>query len=105
MLKPVVANDALLVSDGRPAYAQFAERQGLLHISLNASQGERTYGSYHFQNLNAYISWLKEWLRGFKGVATRYLESYLGWWRMIDRLAETLTPLSCIATALLQPST
>ena len=105
LLKPVVADDALLVSDGRPAYSQFADKAGLLHISLNASKGERTFGSYHIQNVNAYISRLKDWMRRFKGVASRYLASYLGWWRMIDRLGETLTPRKCFAKALPQRPT
>ena len=100
-----MADDALLVSDGRPAYSQFADKAGLLHISLNASKGERTFGSYHIQNVNAYISRLKDWMRRFKGVASRYLASYLGWWRMIDRLGETLTPRKCCAKALPQRPT
>ena len=85
VLKPVVASDALLVSDGRPAYVSFANDAGLLHVALNASKGERTYGSYHIQNVNAYISRLKHWMVRFKGVATHYLTSYLGWRRMIER--------------------
>ena len=55
ILAPVVAHDALLVTDGRAAYSQFADDAGLLHIALNASRAERTYGSYHIQNVNAYI--------------------------------------------------
>ncbi len=55
--------------------------------------------------INAYISRLKRWMRRFNGVATRYLDNYLGWWRMIDRMGETLTPLTCIAAALPQAST
>ncbi len=62
VLKPVLAPDALLVSDGRAAYGAFAEDAGLLHIALNATAGERVYGSYHIQNVNAYISRLKHWL-------------------------------------------
>jgi hypothetical protein len=30
-------------------------------------------GSYHIQNVNAYISRLKRWICRFNGVATRYL--------------------------------
>jgi transposase-like protein len=105
VLQPVVAKDALLVSDGRAAYGQFADASGLLHIKLVTSKGEYTYGSYHIQNVNAYISRLKRWMRRFNGVATRYLENYLGWWRMIDRMGQTLTPLTCIAAALPQAST
>jgi len=69
------------------------------------SKREYTYGSYHIQNVNAYISRLKRWMCRFNGVATRYLDNYLGWWRMIDRMGETLTPLTCIAAALPQAST
>ena len=100
VMKPVVAHDALLVSDGRAAYGQFADHEGLLHIALNASKGERTYGSYHIQNVNAYISRLKDWLRRFKGVATHYLPSYLGWRRMIERGDEDLTATQCLLQAL-----
>ena len=103
-LKPVVARDALLVSDGRAAYGQFADQAGLLHISLNASLGERTFESYHIQNVNAYISRLKGWLHRFKGVATHDLPSYLGWRRMIEREGE-LTPARIVMQATLQTST
>lgn len=105
VLKPVVAHDALLVSDGRAAYGQFAEAAGLLHISLNASKGERTYGSYHIQNVNAYISRLNGWLHRFRGVATKYLPSYLGWRRWIEREAEDVSAQRCLIQALSQPAT
>ena len=41
-------------------------------------------GVYHIQNANAYHSRLKEWMRRFHGVATKYLDHYLGWRRMIE---------------------
>ena len=104
VMKPVVAQDALLVSDGRAAYGQFADHEGLLHIALNANKGERTYGSYNIQNVNAYISRLKDWLRRFKGVATHYLPSYLGWRRMIEREGD-LTPARIVMQAMPQAST
>ena len=78
---------------------------GLLHIKLVTSKREYIYGSYHIQNVNAYISRLKRWMRRFNGVATRHLDNYLGWWRMIDRMGDSLTPLTCIAAALPQAST
>ena len=105
VLKPVVASDALLVSDGRAAYGRFAEEAGLLHIALNASAGERTWGSYHIQNFNAYISRLKPWMVRFKGVATKYLASYLGWRRMIERDGTELSSARCMFNALPQAAT
>jgi hypothetical protein len=77
----------------------------LLHIALNASAGERAYGIYHIQNVNAYISRLKQWLVRFKGVAKHYLPSYLGWRRMIEREGEALSPARFITYALPQTST
>lgn len=100
VLKPVVAHDALLVSDGRAAYGQFANAAGLLHISLNASKGERTFDSYHIQNVNAYISRLRGWMNRFRGVATKYLPSYLGWRRLIDREGENLSAERCLMQAI-----
>jgi transposase-like protein len=98
-LTPVVAPDALLVTDGRAAYGQFADAVGILHIALNASAGERQFGSYHAQNVNAYQSRLKRWLAPFNGVATKYLASYLGWWRSIERDGSRHTPRHLIAEA------
>ncbi len=46
-----------------------------------------------------YASGLKTWMRRFRGVATKYLESYLGWRRMIDREGDRLTAHLCIAVA------
>ena len=43
---------------------------------------------------------LKDWLRRFKGVATHYLPSYLGWRRMIESGREDLTATQCLFQAL-----
>ncbi len=85
VLGPVVAKSAVLVSDGAGAYRIFASRAGIPHVALNLSAGEHTWGIYHIQNVNNYCSRLKTWMRKFNGVATKYLDSYLGWHRTDDR--------------------
>jgi transposase-like protein len=87
VLAPVVAKDAMLVSDGNGggAISAFADDHHILHVGLNSSAGEYKWSIYHIQNVNSYIHELKEWIRGFRGVATKYLASYLGWYRKIDR--------------------
>lgn len=92
MLGPLVSPDAVLVSDGAQAYRAFTGKARIPHVGLVLSQGERTWGIYHVQNVNAYTSRLKGWMRRFNGVATKYLASYLGWHRMNDREGDTLTP-------------
>ena len=34
------------------------------------------------------------------GVATRYLKNYLGWYRMIERLGQSITPTLCFLASL-----
>jgi transposase-like protein len=96
----VVAKDSVLVSDAARAYRAFADKAEIPHIGLNASAGQRVWGIYHIQNVNAYISGLKGWLQRFKGVATKYLASYLGWRRMIERNDDNLAAHTCLIAAL-----
>lgn len=99
VLGPIVAKDAILVSDGAQAYSAFAEHQQIAHVRIIVSAGEHVRGAYHIQNVNAYTSRLKGWMMRFKGVATAYLDSYLGWHRMIDRDGDRLTAQSCLVAA------
>lgn len=99
VLEPVVQKTAVLVSDGAQAYRAFANDANILHVALNLSAGERTWGVYHIQNVNSYCSRLKTWMRRFKGVATKYLDSYLGWHRLVDRTGDNLNASLMLAAA------
>ena len=83
-LAPVLAPDALLMTDGHGAYRAFARRCGIAHQSVNVRAGERVRGAVHVQNVNAYHSRMRTWLRHFCGVASRYLGNYCGWRRAVD---------------------
>ena len=98
-LTPVIAKTAVLVSDGAPAYCAFASTANLAHVPLNLSAGERVKGIYHIPNVNNYDSRLKSWMRRFNGVATKYLDSYLGWYRACDRNDGTLRASHALAAA------
>ena len=100
-LKPLLAKDTILCSDGSKAMAAAAREMQITHRPVNLSAGIRVIaGVYHVQNVNAYDSRLKEWMRRFHGVATRYLDSYLGWHRAIDRTpGGSLNPASLLAMA------
>src|SRR6059058_3997985 len=92
-LGPVIAEDAVLCSDGAKAYAAFAARHGLHHEPINVAAGVRVRdGAFHVQNVNAYHGRLKGWMVRFKGVATRHLPNYLGWRRTLERAPEPNAP-------------
>lgn len=88
-LKPRIHSDAILCTDGSAAMAAAANELRVQHEVLNLSAGERVRGPWHIQNANAYHGRLKGWIARFKGVATDYLQSYLGWFRALDRATRT----------------
>jgi transposase-like protein len=102
VLTPVMARDedTVLVSDGARAYASFAFEAGIGHVGLAGCRGERRRGVFHIQNVNAYHSRLKTWMRRFNGVATKYLPNYLGWRRMFEREGDNIAAQRCLLAAL-----
>ena len=101
-LKPLLPSDTILCTDGSSVLAAAVKEIGVTHRPINVSAGRRVIaGVYHIQNVNAFDSRLKNWIRRFHGVATKYLDSYLGWFRTLDRSAATgLQPASLLALAL-----
>lgn len=100
-LKPVVASDAILCTDGSRAMIGVARKMGLTHRPVNLAAGIRVVaGVYHVQNVNAYGSRLKTWMRRFNGVATRHLANYLGWRRYLDRANRSTSPVAFLSAAL-----
>jgi transposase-like protein len=86
LLKPLLPSDAVVCSDGAGSISQATKELGLEHHAVLTSSGKHAVGAWHIQNVNAYHSRLKTWARRFHGVATYYLENYLGWFRAIDRM-------------------
>lgn len=99
-LEPVLAKDALLVSDGAKAYGALARTLGIGFVGLNMSAGQYVRdGIYHIQNVNGWTSRLKAWMARFRGIATKNLPTYLGWRRMIEGWHAALTPQVHLAAA------
>ena len=101
VLKPLLATDVILCTDGEKALAAVAKEMGITHRPVNLAAGQRVVaGVYHVQNVNAYDSRLKEWMRRFHGVATHYLGNYLGWRRLIERHDREISPDNFLRAAL-----
>lgn len=101
VLKPLLAADVILCTDGEKALAAVAKEIGITHRPINLAAGQRIVaGVYHVQNVNAYDSRLKEWMRRFHGVATRYLGNYLGWRRLIERHDRDISSADFLRAAL-----
>lgn len=100
VLTPLVDKDAILCTDGARVYQKVAREMGLTHRAINVQQGMRVIdGAWHIQNVNAYDSRLKQWMARFHGVATKYLENYLGWRPMLERYRQSISPGVCLSEA------
>ena len=88
-LKPHINADAFLCTDGSAALAAAVHELHLHHEAVNLRVGEHVRGPWHVQNTNAYHGRLKSWIARFHGVATSYLQNYLGWFRALNRASNT----------------
>ena len=99
VLKPLLDSDAVLCTDGAAVYAAFAKTEGVAHQPL-PTRGPRVKGVFHIQNVNAYDSRLKNWMLHCHGVATKYLDNYLGWRRLLERYGDAISPERCLLEAI-----
>lgn len=71
-------------SDKDASYPGFAEKHGLDLVQFK-SGGKRTQGVFHIQHVNAYHSNVRRMAdHHFRGVSTKYLNSYLLWYNFSD---------------------
>ena len=72
------------------------------HESIDRSAGERVRSALHIQTINSRHSRIKSFLRGFRGIATKYLDSYLRWFHPI-KLGDQPSPRACLDAAMAKP--
>lgn len=85
--KNQIASDSILCCDGANAYRKFASKNSLDLIQLKS--GKSKVGNFHIQHINAYHSNLKNWIKRFHGVATKYLNNYLVWNNFVNYAKES----------------
>jgi transposase-like protein len=87
--------------DGGTAIVAFARRAGIpAHVLPVPGKPNPNAPDFHLNNVNAYHSRLKEWLRRFHGVATKNLPNYLGWRRTLEALGQNATSAAMILGAI-----
>lgn len=88
-LKGKQQNDGVLCSDRLKSYVAISLRNNLIHKRLNTSSGIKVIDKvFSSQNVNAFHSRLKGWMKRFHGVVTKYLDHSLGWRQCMDATEE-----------------
>ena len=88
-----------LVPDGASFYPPCAAKLGVTHQTLNQSAGERVRGELHIQTVNSRHERLKTFLRRYRGIATKYLSSYLKWFHLAGIHLDP-SPRTCLNAAM-----
>ena len=85
--------NTILCTDGHVSYKGFALDNNLNHITLRADLNQHVkQGVYHIQNVNSIHHRLKKWIdHTFWGVSTKYLQNYLCWFRLNEKLKGSVT--------------
>lgn len=77
--------DATLCTDSHASFKAFAKAHGLKYQTVNISKGLRVIkGIYHIQHANSAHMRLKNWMIRFHGVSTKYLDSYMRWFGLME---------------------
>jgi transposase-like protein len=94
----------ILCSDGLVSYKGYTKDNKLKHIVLRADLRQYVKkGVYHIQHVNELHNRLKKWIDGtFWGVSTKYLQNYLNWFYMREKLKNESITTEKMALASLQ---
>jgi len=85
LLKGHIDKDSVICSDGFRSYNVLTKKLNLAHKTINLSKGIRVIEKvFHIQNVNSYHGRLHGWMHRFNGVATKYLDNYLSWFRFFE---------------------
>jgi hypothetical protein len=77
----------ILCSDSHHSYKGFAKDTEVEFHPINVSKGERVKGAFHVQHVNSTHNRIKKWIGAtFWGVSTKYLQQYLNWHVLKERI-------------------
>lgn len=84
-----ISAESTLCTDKEASYRRFSENNGNGLVQIKGGK-KSVRGIFHIQHLNAYHSVLKNFLRRFNGVSSKYLNNYLTWNNVVEHNGGTL---------------
>jgi len=82
-----IKEGSTLCTDSHRSYTAFTKANGIEHQKFIANKGQRVKDKiYHVQNVNNTASRLRNWMKPFNGVATKYLQNYLNWFMILEKI-------------------
>ena len=96
----------VLCSDSHRSYTAFAKDVKVEHKKFNASKGQRKVEKiYHVQNVNNMDKRLRAFMQSFNGVATKYLQNYLNWFLVLEKIKNNTKRMAAVTAIALTSNT
>jgi len=93
-----IRKDTVFCTDSHRSFSAFAKQEELEHHKIKAgTKGYTKDQVYHVQTVNSKTSRLKTWIRDFNGVSTKYLQNYLNWFILLEKLRDKSLQLKTFA--------
>jgi transposase-like protein len=86
-----ISKQTILCTDGHSSFKSFTKENNIEHHVLKANAKEFVkQGIYHIQNINSLHGRLKKWInKDMYGVASKYLQNYLFWFKFMEEYKNT----------------
>jgi len=90
-----LADDSVLITDKHPSYRAFAKSNPTItHKALLAKNHvDKEDKSVHLQKVNNTHKQIRDFLKPFNGVSSKYLQNYLNWYAYVDKIRNSKTTL------------
>lgn len=90
VLGNTVDEKTVLCTDSHRSYTAFAKSKKIEHHKITVSKGQYVKDKvYHVQHVNNDVKRLRQWMDRFNGVSTKYLQNYMNWFLILERLKNT----------------
>jgi transposase-like protein len=83
-LKSKIAEDSLFFAQVTKPIIDFAKEHDLNLMKVGNTSVKLKNEFLHIDNVGKYNFFLKDWMKRFRGVSTKYLHNYLAWFRELD---------------------
>lgn len=97
-----IEKGTVLCCDSHRSFTGFAKESNLEIKKIVVRKGQHVVDKvYHVQHVNQMAQALRKWMSKFNGVASKYLQNYMNWYLMIEKLKTNIAPVKAFALAIL----
>lgn len=95
-------SNTVLCSDSHRSFTGFARENNYTLKKINARKGQHIVDKvYHIQHVNQMSQAIKKWMQQFNGVASKYLQNYMNWFMIMEKIKSNSAKIKAFTIAIL----